>query len=104
MAVGVCQTCGARYTDADTETGYYFSSTSYAKGSYVSAATILAAAEEILTCPRDPGPTDKPDDKYPTGRTPAGGQMYEGDNRYTAGDETDKTRPDESADVTFGSF
>lgn len=96
----VCQSCGARYEEGEgryTYPGYYFSSASFPIGSYTTAKAIELAGETMLTCPQDEGQAP---DEYPTGSTPAGGTMYRGDDRYTAGDEENPETPDEPADVT----
>lgn len=84
----LCRKCGSYWNETSTTTSYYFSSTSYPKGSYTSPLAINAAAEEILTCPMDSAMVSEP---YGRG-TPSGGNMMEGDDRATVGDETDPDR------------
>ena len=84
---GRCQTCGKQFdlegSFAEQLTAsapaYFFSSAIHAKGSYVSAETIILAGETILTCPFDePAPYD--------GRSPSGADLRRGDDRRTHGD------------------
>lgn len=102
-----CQTCGHVYRNTDLDylqSAYHYSSTTtYSKGDYATPAAIEAAAEQMLTCPRDatkPAEDSRGNTVHPSATTPSGGSMYEGDDRYTAGDEPDDTEPDEAADVT----
>lgn len=87
MPVRHCRSCGTRYTEVDTQTAYHFSSALHPIGSYVSAATIIAAATPILTCPHDAGTAE---DGLPS-LTQAGGDMRRGADRRE-GDETHPTR------------
>lgn len=80
-----CQKCGARYEETEEYHAFYFSSASMPVGSYTSPKQIATLNETMLTCPLDEGAAPE---EYPTGATPAGGSMYTGDDRYTAGDET----------------
>lgn len=96
-----CQKCGAIFRDNTTLYTYpahHFSSASYPKDSYTTPAQIEAAGETMLSCPFDEGEAPP---EYQTGSTPAGGSMYDGDDRYTAGDEENPEDPDTPADVTF---
>lgn len=89
---GTCVFCGRQWdTDLDSAAAesYYFSSLTYPKGSYVTAARILALGEAILTCPLD-GSVDRGALGYAADSfTPSGGSMNTGDDRYTEGDETE---------------
>lgn len=106
MSVAHCQTCGARWTDADTQTSYYFTSASHPQPSwlasadtYTSAAAIIAAGEAILTCPLD-GALDRGALGYAADTfTPGGASTARGDDRYTTGDETSPTRGDVTPSV-----
>jgi hypothetical protein len=93
----LCQRCGAQYSEDSEYPAYYFSSASFPVGSYTTPKAIALAAEDMLTCPKDEG---QPPEEYPTASTPAGGDMYQGDDRYTSGDETEPLDPDEPADAT----
>ena len=53
MANITCQKCGASWDTGDTETSYFFSSTStYSLGDTTSPYLIAQASEDMLTCPK----------------------------------------------------
>lgn len=71
----ICSNCGAQYSTLDTNTGYYFASTTtYSIGDYASPEAIALAGEEITHCGKCPLPN-------------LDAAMRDGDNRATAGDE-----------------
>ena len=82
----ICQTCGAHWGDSETHRSYFFSSPSKPIGSYTSAAEIIALDETMLTCPLDGSWHEG--HKTHDAKTPSGGNMMEGDDRSTVGDET----------------